>query len=233
MILYSWFQGAVFALAPVGLQWVHHDYWEGVCAIDWFYQKQEAVYYVITAFILCFAIPGVIMTFCYIRISISARKSARLVIPSNVNTYLDQTSQGRNKENKPKMKAMAKSAKIIKSLMVVVVLFFICLTPFCITKLLKVVSTSNDVVPPYANLFASLFGYLSSVVNPLIYGIFRSDFRKAYRKYFLKKISCNKLGNETYTTSFYNDNIEMNSTVNRSSHVAKKNVNPPSVSAIH
>ena len=189
MIVYSWVQGLIFALVPVGLKWVQYDYWEGICAIDWFIQKTQAVYYVITAFMLCFALPGVGMTFNYLKIAYAARKTSKNITPQI--GELKQNENEKQVKNNVTTKPKKKKAipKVIKSLLIVVALFFICMTPFCVTKLLKVVSDNRDVVPPYANLSASFIGYLSSVVNPLIYGIFRSDFRKAYKRQF-KKISC-------------------------------------------
>ena len=59
VIGYAWFQGFAFALPPVILHWIHYDYWEVICAIDWQYQKTQAVYYVITACVVCFLLPDV------------------------------------------------------------------------------------------------------------------------------------------------------------------------------
>ncbi|CAG5115465.1 unnamed protein product [Candidula unifasciata] len=71
------------------------------------------------------------------------------------------------------------SNKAVKSLLLVMIAYFICMTPFCVTKLCKVVFI-NDVLPDYINLVASIFQYCSSAINPLIYGIFRKDFQRAF-----------------------------------------------------
>ncbi|GFO34700.1 alpha-2 adrenergic receptor [Plakobranchus ocellatus] len=72
------------------------------------------------------------------------------------------------------------SSKAVKSLLIVVLAFFICMTPFSITKLYKVIFPRPDSLPGYVNLVATIFQYCSSVINPLIYGIFRKDFQRAF-----------------------------------------------------
>ncbi len=179
VIGYSWIQGLAFALPPVALHWVHYDYWEVICAIDWQYQKQQAVYYVITACVVCFLIPGLVMCFCYLNIIRHARK-----VDSGVPTLGHTTSNPEDVNNPSNLqirKASKSASKTIRSLLVVVALFFLCLTPFCVTKFIKVVFPDAKIVPGYANLTASYFQYLSSMVNPFIYAIFRQDFRNAYR----------------------------------------------------
>ena len=163
---YSWAQGLAFAAAPSIMQWVHYDYWEGICAIDWHKDKVNVVIYVITACVLCFLVPGMVMIFSYTSIIREARKINELPVPAI---------------NEEASRATAKrAAKTIRSLLVVVAFFFICMTPFCVTKLLKALSEDVNAVPTYANLTAAYFQYIASCINPFIYAIFRPDFRNAY-----------------------------------------------------
>ena len=48
---------------PVGMKWIHYDYCEVVCAIDW--SSPHADKFVIVAFITCFLAPAFTMLFCY------------------------------------------------------------------------------------------------------------------------------------------------------------------------
>ena len=197
MVIYPWCQGVIFASVPSILHWVHYDYWEAVCAINWFYQKKQAVYYVISAFTLCFALPGGVMMYCYISIMKEAQRSQRKIIK------ISPQDSKKSKENRNALniaKKFAQTTKTLRSLLVVVLLFFICMTPFCVTKLLKVIANSDSIVPPYVNLMSSYFGYLSSLVNPFIYAIFRADFRSAYRRLYLK-LNCRKHSIRISTTS--------------------------------
>ena len=173
---YTWLQGLAFGCVPVFLHWVHYDYWEAICAIDWQVEKQTAVYYVIVAFVVNFGVPGMVMLVCYLAIVHEAKKHKvhdMAHTPSSSSTTA--TSDASSQHTK-------RALKTITSLLVVVLLFFICMTPFCVTKLLKVIVDDPAFVPSYTNLTASYFGYLSSMVNPFIYAIFRRDFRFAFKR---------------------------------------------------
>ena len=188
VIGYVWFQGFAFALPPVILHWIHYDYWEVICAIDWQYEKKQAVYYVITARVDCFLLPAFIMLFCYTNIIRHARKVAQS-IPTMGQTSVPQSNDTNNPSNPQVQKASKSASKTIRSLLVVVVLFFICMTPFCVTKFLKVIFSDASQVPGYANLVSSYFQYMSSMVNPFIYAIFRPDFRNAYHLVWYRLMS--------------------------------------------
>lgn len=45
------------------MNWIHYDYNEMVCAIDW--SSHGADVYVIVAFVTCFGVPAVTMVICY------------------------------------------------------------------------------------------------------------------------------------------------------------------------
>ncbi|XP_012937885.1 uncharacterized protein LOC101856656 [Aplysia californica] len=79
-----------------------------------------------------------------------------------------------------KQRSYSASNKAVRSLLIVVLAYFICMTPFSITKLYKVIVGRPDALPGYVNLTASLCQFCSSAINPLIYGIFRRDFQRAF-----------------------------------------------------
>ena len=170
-VSYTWLQGLVFALVPVMYTWVVYDYWEVVCAIDWDnYSHDGAQTYVTIAFVVCFLIPTCVMVFCYIKISIAASASSAR-----------QPQHSRNIGRQ-----VSKNIKVIQSLAVVVITFFICMTPFCVTKVIKIFLSSSS-LPPYIDLASSCFAFISSASNPFIYGIFRREFRQAFKKLFCRK----------------------------------------------
>ncbi|XP_071966026.1 rhodopsin, GQ-coupled-like [Antedon mediterranea] len=169
MTTYTWVQGVAFGAVPIICSWVMYDYWEAVCAITWDdHASSGGVEYVVTAFILCFAIPAVLMVVCYGKI---------LAIVKGTDTHRNRLQQKRTED-----------MRIIKSILAVVIVFFGCMTPFCITKLIKIFF-STCAIPPWVNLFSSLLQFTSSATNPLIYGIFREDFRHAVMKTFWKVYS--------------------------------------------
>ncbi|XP_022084777.1 alpha-2Db adrenergic receptor-like [Acanthaster planci] len=161
---YAWLQGCVFALIPVFYQWVVYDYWEVVCAINWDkYSQEGGLTYVILAFLFCFLIPAIVMTFCYTKICRVAHEKAA-------------GPEGGGKNNRQPIN----DKRVIQSLALVVAVFFLCMTPFCITKLIKI-CTNTKALPSYLYLVSALFGYLASATNPFIYAIFRRDFRRAFK----------------------------------------------------
>lgn len=177
MIAYAWFQGVVFSAVPPALRWVEYDYWEAICAIQWQKQKDEAVYYVVVAFLLCFLIPGLILIFNYYRIIKQVK--TKVTCPSSPISA----------------RSYSTSSKAIRSLLIVVIAYFVCMTPFSLTKLMKVLIAEENVLNSHFNSIASVVAFISSAVNPLIYGIFRKDFRRAYKRIFVSIFGREKIHN--------------------------------------
>ncbi|XP_041352705.1 alpha-2Db adrenergic receptor-like [Gigantopelta aegis] len=187
LIGYAWFHGISFSIVPVLFQWIKYDYWEYVCAIEWHEQRQKALYYVIMAFVFCFLLPGLVLMFLYCRVlKVAHEKSRRIRVMTFPAT------------DRPKY---CNSHKAIKSLLIVIVMYFLCMTPFSLTKLYKVASQKEKSLPGYLNLVSSIIAYLSSAVNPLIYGIFRKDFRQAYKLIFRKLFIQSHLARNTNNTA--------------------------------
>ncbi|XP_064599927.1 5-hydroxytryptamine receptor 1A-like [Liolophura sinensis] len=196
MISYSWLQGVAFACIPVAFRWVSYDYWEVICAIEW-HTDPQALYYVILAFLMCFLIPGIILAVCYFCVLREARHCRIGCVKMN-------TSNSRLENGGQRTKNVNSNSKTIRSLIFVVLAYFICLTPFCVTKLIKVISAQPNFLPGYINLLSSWFGYLSSAINPLIYGIFRRDFRRVYLRIIHKLpfFSSSPRGDDTANSTF-------------------------------
>ncbi|XP_048733585.2 histamine H2 receptor-like [Ostrea edulis] len=167
MIAYSWIQGIIFSVVPPALNWVEYDYWEAICAIQWHRERQQAMYYVVVAFIVCFFLPGFILILNYYRII----KQVKTKVSSPATTI--------------SAKSYSTSSKAIRSLLIVVIAYFVCMTPFSLTKLMKVLITQETLLNSQINSVASVVAFISSAVNPLIYGIFRKDFRRAYKRIFV------------------------------------------------
>jgi hypothetical protein len=172
MIVYSWIQGFIFSVVPPALHWVDYDYWEAVCAIQWHKEQQQAIYYVVFAFILCFFLPGFILILNYYKII----KQVKTKVTSSA-------APG---------SAYSTSSKALRSLLIVVIAYFVCMTPFSVTKLIKVVIDNEEMLNSRVNSVASVVAFISSAVNPLIYGIFRKDFRRAYKRIVVSIVNRSK-----------------------------------------
>lgn len=171
IICFTWIQGITFGTAPSFAGWVAFDYWEAICAIQWHSYQPDTIVYVVLAFLFCFLIPGIILIYCYSKIlkEVKNQKAQATINTGNIRA-----------QEKNKRKASHRS-KIVRSLLIVVLAYFICTTPFSVTKLIKVLANGKDPIPGPINLIAALLGYVASAINPLIYGIFRHDFRAAYK----------------------------------------------------
>lgn len=172
IITYTWIQGIAFGIAPSICGWVAFDYWEAICAIQWHLYRPDTILYVVLAFLLCFLTPGMVLIYCYSKI-VKEVKNQKSV--ANCSTSGDSRTQEQNKRK------ISERSKLVCSLLVVVVAYFLCTTPFSVTKLIKVIAMDRDSIPRGINLVATLLGYVASAINPLIYGIFRRDFRNAYK----------------------------------------------------
>ena len=182
VIVVAWIQGLIFGVAPACVGWVHYDYWEAVCAINWRSEPRTGpINYVIAAFVLCFVLPSVVMLASY---SVTMKRAKLAIGSTTSHSSATTTLRNNNLEIRKHNKDDHLGLKTVTSMLVVVVAFFVCLTPFSVTKLIKVVTNDSFVVPPYVNLWAAFFAYLSSMVNPFIYGILRADFRRAYKHMF-------------------------------------------------
>ncbi|KAK2142132.1 hypothetical protein LSH36_994g01040 [Paralvinella palmiformis] len=215
VIVFTWIQGFIFGIAPAFQGWVHYDYWEAICAINWHREPRVGpINYVIGAFALCFIVPAIVILVCYTVTIRYAKISLRNSIPASASS---SSIQNNNVEVRKHNKDGYLGLKTITSMLVVVAAFFICLTPFSVTKLIKVITNDSYNVPPYVNLWAAFFGYLSSMVNPFIYGILRPDFRRAYKKMFHRM-----MGRQSYhlheTTMIFYSPVNIISKQRRSQH---------------
>ncbi|KAK7105080.1 alpha-1A adrenergic receptor-like [Littorina saxatilis] len=195
LIAYTWLQGLAFGLAPILCDWVEYDYWEVTCAIQWYLYGNPVLIYVIVTFILCFMLPGVVITISYCTILRTAKKMKPLpqIKPIPQIKSIPQTSSDVLSESSivisPKPRVLSNTlhkrvgfahegSKAVRSLLIVVLAFFICMTPFSVIKLYKV--AFGDPLPGYASILATFFQFMSSAVNPFIYALFRQDFQLAF-----------------------------------------------------
>ncbi|XP_076318561.1 beta-3 adrenergic receptor-like [Tachypleus tridentatus] len=186
MISYVWIHGLVFAVVPSLNDWVHYDNTEAVCTIKW---KIDAgiIAYVTVAFTCCFFIPaGIIMFYNFTILRSALKLKHNIVQPKLLRSETSTIAKMLGSRKIPNSQGRRHSSgfinqKIFKSILVVVLVFFVCMTPFCVTKLLKVL-VGVDVVPPWISLFSTVIQFTSSATNPFIYAVFRKDFRDAFRR---------------------------------------------------
>ncbi|XP_063591911.1 beta-4C adrenergic receptor-like [Penaeus indicus] len=172
-------EGVVFAVVPIVFRWVRYDRWEAVCAIDWF-TYSEALIYVLVAFFVCFSVPAVFILITNTTIIwVSCVSSRARVLPHPL--AAQENGQARAKARRQARRTNRSSLHyvIVRSMLVVITAFFVFLTPFSVTKLIKMWTMDEDSVPGPVNLAATLCQYVASAINPFIYFLLRRDYRAA------------------------------------------------------
>lgn len=154
--------------------WTGYNYSEGACAMEYTSDSVTLWYIFNTAAVGCYYTPVAILSVCNIVIIKAARNVSKSVQPvfkrrSNVANSLKETI-----ENESHMK------KTIKSLIVVVVTYYICFSPYALCKQVKVL-LGIDMSPRF-NYISTIFIYIASATNPFIYAILRKDYQDAFKK---------------------------------------------------
>ncbi|XP_055947120.1 trace amine-associated receptor 7g-like [Argiope bruennichi] len=165
---YIFLQSVVIGLIGGAPEWNDYDYSFGVCCLKFkTTSAEEFLQALIWGNVFCFYTPAVIISFCNAVIMITAKKSKKSVRPHLANPA--QVSQGSHMR------------KTIKSMMVVVLMYYICFTPY------SVISQLNYFVgvdfPQQYNYLATISIFISSSANPFIYAILRKDYRNAFKKF--------------------------------------------------
>ncbi|KAG8180406.1 hypothetical protein JTE90_022755 [Oedothorax gibbosus] len=159
------FQGSTIGTILGLLKWSGYDNAEGVCAIDYTANDTQAVFYLFnSACIVCYFIPvSIISVSTFLIINIAYRSGKR--------------------DNQPMFVRRQKNShmkKTIKSMIVVVATYYICFTPYAMSKLAKVLLRVD--MPPWLNYATTITIFINSASNPFIYAILRKDYREAFKK---------------------------------------------------
>lgn len=181
MVALPWTLGIIFAVVPAILDWTAYQFDNIVCDVDWHPRREHVIYYAAT-FSLCFAAPAAIVLVQYARILASVRRLRTnaivnppvVVVPkggSASNGMLSRQPSFRRRQGQG-------NQKILVSILAVIVIFFICITPFCCTKLVKVL-LGPKAIPDWLDMLSTVVQFLASVVNPFVYSIGLKSFHEA------------------------------------------------------
>lgn len=158
-------QGSVIGTIAGLLKWSSYDYTEGVCALEYTTTSTQAVFYILTSgAVVCYFSPAGIIGVCYFLIMRAANISGQR---NNQPMFVRRQSETHMK-------------KTIKSMIVVVCTYYICFTPYAISKVVKTLTRID--MPPWLNYLATIAIFIASATNPFIYAILRKDYREAFQK---------------------------------------------------
>lgn len=146
------------------------------CLIRWQSLSQQRTY-TLTLFVLRFAIPFCLMVISYIKIAIALLKTQapRFAADSSGNIR-DVTNRRENIE-------------VIKTLVIISVLFFALMLPYRITRLM-IVFGHKDILTVNFYKLTAILTIAHSCVNPIIYGTFMKNFGQDYKRFFINLFCC-------------------------------------------
>lgn len=179
MVALPWTLGIVFAVVPAILDWTAYQFDNIVCDVDWHPRREHVIYYTAT-FSLCFATPAVIVLVQYARILASVHRLRSSTIthtvvvtsPTRIPNGAPLSRQSSLRHRSPG------NQKILVSILAVIVIFFVCITPFCFTKLVKVL-LGPKAIPDWLDMLSTVVQFFASVANPFVYSIGLKSFHAA------------------------------------------------------
>ncbi|KAL3861930.1 hypothetical protein ACJMK2_007941 [Sinanodonta woodiana] len=107
------------------------------------------------------------------------------VSQAEINDYTNSVTKQGAKLFLVKLQKRQKEAQEIRltaSLIVVLIIFFICWFPYCISMMLSIWHV--DSVPTSFHVFTLMVGYFNSCCNPIIYGIMNKQFGAAFKRLY-------------------------------------------------
>ncbi|XP_035828291.1 QRFP-like peptide receptor isoform X2 [Aplysia californica] len=190
--------------------------------------------YIIFIFTVCLALPLVVLTVMYTAIimtlaastmagaasvgpgaastaprasrgSLDSKASVSFNTSGRLSLHSDSNDQVRN------ARAIASRRQVVRMMMAVMALYFLCLLPMRSVQLWVVFGPKEDLeslgFEGYLNLIncSRILIYVNSAGNPIIYGLLSANFRTAFRQ---SCFTCrhNRRNSLSYNTTYYNNN---------------------------
>lgn len=156
--------------------WTSFNYSEAVCAMEYTIGGSGMFYVYNLGCFTCYYIPIIILYTSNYIIIMTARKSDKAQPTLFIKRESSTSTVKEYTESQNHMR------KTIRSLIVIVITYYVCFTPYALIKQAKVFLEYD--VPPQLNYSSTIFIYVASATNPFIYAILRKDFRKAFKRLF-------------------------------------------------
>jgi hypothetical protein len=183
MIATTWILSTLCAVQPI-FHWGSFHYEEGkaTCVIA----MSESLSYTIVLAIVQFIIPFLLITVPYCQIFRFLRTHNRRLSANSITSSFRRQSRT----------SLFHDFKMTKLLLIIVVFFVACWTPFSVVNLLAGFGII-DPIPLVLDAVCNLLTFLSSSCNPFIYGLLNNQFQKGFRDIFCAP--CRKCTQENVT----------------------------------
>ncbi|XP_071039758.1 melatonin receptor type 1A-like [Parasteatoda tepidariorum] len=166
--------GAFCLLLVLIYSWntISYNYSESVCAAE--FTDYGARIHMFSASVSCFVVPSIIVIISNVIIVKQIRNSSKVVPRQMVSLEAMSFNQTIQRRRDMEMR------KSVYSMMAVVIVYFICFTPYSLTKQGKAITDID--APAWLNIVSTIMMFISSATNPFIYGILRKDYRDGFKK---------------------------------------------------
>ncbi|XP_071043192.1 5-hydroxytryptamine receptor 4-like [Parasteatoda tepidariorum] len=150
-----------------------YDHYEAVCVVP--YREYLGKISAYCGSSICFAVPAMVMFICNVLIFLQIRKSSNKVTDIHISHV-----GSRSEELTVKKRKDSEMRKSIYSMIAIIFVYYICVSPYCFAKILKVILDAYAL--PWVDYPVTILIFVSSATNPFIYGILRKDYKEGFKK---------------------------------------------------
>lgn len=172
--LLVWFYSLLVAVPPLfGL--VNNYIPEGfltTCSFDYLSKTVSSRVYVLTMFFTSYVIPLTLIVSSYTGVMFSMKKSSEQFTGSERSKTERTKSEARNFQC-----AQRSEYELMKSCLMLIVLWTIAWTPYAVVSLLGLF-TDGSLITPEVSMFPAIFAKCASLVDSYVYGLSHPGFRK-------------------------------------------------------
>ncbi|XP_031556288.1 melatonin receptor type 1C-like isoform X2 [Actinia tenebrosa] len=170
MIGGTWILSILCAVPPI-FHWGSYHYEEGkaICVIS----MNESLSYTIVLAMVQFIIPFLLITVPYCKIFRFLQTHNRRLSANSITSSFRRQSRT----------SLFHDFKMTKLLLIIVIFFVACWTPYSVVNLLAGFNIINP-IPLGLDAVCNLLTFLSSSCNPYIYGLLNNQFQKGFRDVF-------------------------------------------------
>lgn len=157
-----------------------YDIYTSTCRPNWAADGLSARGYALGLAVFAFAIPVLIMVFCYFRIFMVANSHVKKIRKENQSYVVSKSSEFQSEAEY----RIPTELKAHKTILVIIGAFVLCWSLYTVSTLWKMLTGQATVPYRVANAGLTL-ALFNSVVNPVIYSLRDHRFRKGFIKVFL------------------------------------------------
>ncbi|CAD5235455.1 unnamed protein product [Bursaphelenchus xylophilus] len=165
--------------------------------VGWSWLKTDYIFELMM--ILTFVLPVLFIFFCYVKIlktlnAVNTMSRDTSIHKSSISSRRESDQNATHSGKLPNhcrasggFKSQKAQRSVIRMLVTVTALFFVCYLPYHIERLLAHHWRSECTICAFLYPLSGVLQYVSAAVNPLIYNVMSHRFRKAFKEFCVRK----------------------------------------------